>query len=142
LRPQVGDKSLEYYFFFQLRNILHTDDVRIGFSNDPTKSRKQPPLVEFALLLASCVSGKRLAGSATDQNLGVIGGKETCDFETGKMRDIFFNKKAPIVFLVGISTFRVCVYTSANGDAFFQKTVSQSADATEHVNGGYRLLGM
>ena len=40
-----------------------------------------------------------------------------------------------------IPAFWVYVYACANGDTFFQQTVSQSANATEHVNCGYRLVG-
>ena len=72
LGPQTGNKSLEDYLFFQLRNILHTHNVWVGFSDDPPKSRKQSPLIELALLLASCIGGKGLARGAADQNLRMI----------------------------------------------------------------------
>jgi hypothetical protein len=66
------------------------------------------------------------------------GVRATCG---GDLRNILFNKQARIVLLVRVAAFRVYVYACANGDTFFQQAVSQSADATEHVNCGYRILG-
>lgn len=90
--------------------------------------------MELALLFAAGVSGKRLTRSTAHQNFRVIHWKEGRNFETGKLRNIFFNKQASIIFLVWITTSWVDVYACANGDALFLQTVGQSAHATEHVN--------
>jgi hypothetical protein len=74
--------------------------------------------MELAILLASCVSGKGLAGGAADQNLRVLYWKEARDLNAGKPGNVFFNKQALIVLLVRIPAFGVYVHSCIDGDAF------------------------